>query len=151
MIEFKHTDLPVPVRPAINKCGKLARSTVRDFPETSLPRNRGIFCFLICGPLSSITSRIRTICRCSFGTSMPTLFLPGIGATMRTLGTRRAIAKSSARPVILLNRRPASSSISYCAMTGPVSISTTRTLKPKFLKVSSRTLAFRLTSSVCSS
>ena len=32
---------------------------------------------------------------------MPTVFLPGIGATMRTLGTRRAIARSSARPVIL--------------------------------------------------
>ena len=28
---------------------------------------------------------------------MPTVFLPGIGATMRTLGTRRAIARSSAR------------------------------------------------------
>ena len=32
---------------------------------------------------------------------MPTVFLPGIGATMRTLGTRSAIARSSARLVIL--------------------------------------------------
>ena len=65
---------------------------------------------------------------------MPTVFLPGIGATMRTLGTRRAIARSSARPVIFDSRRPASSSTSYWAITGPVSISTTFTLKPKFGK-----------------
>ena len=50
---------------------------------------------------------------------MPTVFLPGIGATIRTLGTRRAMARSSARPVILLSRSPASSSTSNWAMTGP--------------------------------
>ena len=82
---------------------------------------------------------------------MPTVFLPGIGATMRTLGTRRAMARSSARPVILLSRRPASSSTSNWAMTGPVSISTTRTLKPKSRNVFSRILALRRTSFSCSS
>ena len=34
---------------------------------------------------------------------MPTVFLPGIGATMRTLGTLRLRARSSARVVILLS------------------------------------------------
>ena len=65
---------------------------------------------------------------------MPTVFLPGIGATMRTLGTRRAIARSSARPVIFDSRRPASSSTSYWAMTGPVSISTTLDVEAEVLE-----------------
>ena len=34
-----------------------------------------------------MTSLRRTSARCSLGISMPTVFLPGIGATMRTLGT----------------------------------------------------------------
>ena len=59
---------------------------------------------------------------------MPTVDLPGIGATIRTLGTARAIARSSARRWILETRRPASSSISNWVITGPVSIWTTRTL-----------------------
>ena len=98
---------------------------------------------------SSTTSRKRTICRVELGTSIPTEFLPGIGATMRTLGTRRAIAKSSAKPVILESRSPASSSTSNCAITGPVSISTTLTLNPKSWKVFSKTLALRRTSRAC--
>ncbi len=67
-----------------------------------------------------MTSRRCTSCRSLLGTSMPTVFLPGSGATMRTLGTRRAMARSSARPVMRLSRRPASSSTSNWAMTGPV-------------------------------
>ena len=65
--------------------------------------------------------------RWSLGTSMPTVVLPGIGATIRTLGTARAIARSSARLMIFETRSPASSSISNWVMTGPVSIWTTRT------------------------
>ena len=69
-----------------------------------------------------MTSPRRTTLRWSFGTSMPTVVLPGIGATIRTLGTAKAIARSSARPVIFDTRRPASSSISNWVITGPVSI-----------------------------
>ena len=38
MIEFKQTLLPVPVRPAISKCGSVDRSTTIALPDTSLPR-----------------------------------------------------------------------------------------------------------------
>ena len=151
MIEFKQTLFPVPVRPAMSKCGRLAKSTDNGLPETSFPRNNGIFIFRTCAAPSSITSRMRTTWRFSLGTSIPTVFLPGIGATIRTLGTRKAIARSSASPVIFESRKPASSSISYWAITGPVSISTTRILKPKLENVCSSTRALRLTSSVCSS
>ena len=151
MIALRQTLLPVPVRPAINRCGSVDRSTVNGFPETSLPRKMGIRILLTRPSTSSITSRSRTICRVSLGTSIPTVFLPGMGATIRTLGTRSAIARSSASPVILESRRPASSCTSYWAITGPVSISTTLTLKPKSANVFSRVRALRRTSCSCSS
>ena len=120
MIEFRHTLLPVPVRPAISRCGNVARSTIMGLPETSLPRKMGMRIFCALPVVSSMTSRRRTMCCSLLGTSTPTVFFPGMGATIRTLGTRRAIARSSARPVIRLSRSPASSSTSNWAITGPV-------------------------------
>jgi hypothetical protein len=43
---------------------------------------------------------------------MPTVVFPGIGETIRTLGTASAIARSVDRPLIFETRNPASSSIS---------------------------------------
>ena len=84
--------------------------------------------------------------RSSFGTSTPTVFFPGIGATTRTAGTRSAIARSSARLVTFESRNPASSSSSNCVITGPVSTSTTFTLRPNspnvFSSVTAATRAF---------
>ena len=60
MIALRQTLLPVPVRPAISKCGILAKSTTIGFPETSLPRKTGIFIFADRVSDSSITSRRRT-------------------------------------------------------------------------------------------
>ena len=146
MIEFRQTLFPVPVRPAIRRCGRVVRSTVDARPETSFPKKIGIFILRQLLLSSSITSRRRTMPRCVLGTSIPTVFFPGIGATIRTLGTLKAMAKSSARPVIFESLSPASSSTSYCAMTGPVSISTTRTLNPKSANVFSKIFALRRTS-----
>ena len=53
-----------------------------------------------------MTSPSLTIPRRSLGTSMPTVVLPGIGATIRTLGTARAIARSSARLMIRVTLQP---------------------------------------------
>ena len=131
MMALRQTLLPVPVLPAINRCGILAKSTTMGVPETSFPRKTGMFIFALWVSDSSITSRKRTTCRVSLGTSIPTVFFPGIGATIRTLGTRNAMARSSESPVILLRRKPASSLISYCEITGPISICSTAILKPK--------------------
>ena len=128
----------------------VVRSKASGLPETSLPRKIGICIFSVRLSVSSITSRSRTTCCVSFGTSMPTVFFPGIGATTRTLGTRKAIAKSSESPDILESRNPASSSTSYCAITGPVSTSTTLTRNPKLENVFSSNRAFLRTSSACS-
>ena len=127
IMAFKQTDLPVPVRPAISRCGISARSKTSGWPLTSLPRNSGMRHSLDRSATPAITSPSRTTLRWSLGTSMPTVVLPGIGATMRTLGTASAIARSSARLMIRETRRPASSSISNWVITGPVSIWTTRT------------------------
>ncbi len=86
MIAFKHTLLPVPVRPAISKCAATPNRRRADYLRTSLPKKIGIFSFFTLPSDSSITSRSLTTWRCSLGTSMPTVFLPGMGATMRTLG-----------------------------------------------------------------
>ena len=60
MIEFKQTDFPVPVRPAIRRCGSFAKSATIGAPPTSLPRKIGIAIFSACAAHSSITSRRRT-------------------------------------------------------------------------------------------
>ena len=127
IIALRQTDLPVPVRPAISRWGMSARSKTSGMPLASLPRNSGMRHSWNRSPTPAITSPSRTMLRWSLGTSMPTVVLPGIGATIRTLGTARAIARSSARLMIFDTRSPASSSISNWVMTGPVSIWTTRT------------------------
>ena len=151
MMALRQTDLPVPVRPAIKRCGSEARSATIGAPTASDPRNKGIFIFLICFSHCSMTPRKRTIWRVSLGTSTPTLFLPGIGATIRTLGTRIAMAKSSAKATIFCRRKPGSRSISYWEMTGPVSISTTLTTKPNCLQVFSKISALISASRFCCS
>ena len=97
------------------------------------------------------SSRILTTTCLSLGTSTPTVFFPGIGATTRTEGTRNAIARSSSSAVILFRRRPRSSSSSNCVTTGPVSISATLTFSPNssnaFSSVVAATRAFFASSS----
>ena len=56
-----------------------------------------------------ITSFNRTLARSSLGISTPTVFFPGIGATMRTLGTFRFRAISSPSRVTLFSLKPVSS------------------------------------------
>ena len=104
MIAFRQTDLPVPVRPAMSRWGMSARSyDQRPALDVLAEEQRDLALRPPSRRPPAITSLRRTIGRCSLGTSMPTVFLPGIGATMRTLGTRRASARSSARLVTLLS------------------------------------------------
>ena len=39
---FRHTLFPVPVRPAISRCGIFARSTTSGRPDTSFPRSKTV-------------------------------------------------------------------------------------------------------------
>ncbi len=57
-------------------------------------------------------SRMGTICLFWFGTSMPIVPLPGMGAMMRMPKAARLNAMSSSRFLILLMRMPAAGTIS---------------------------------------
>ena len=97
MIVLMHTDLPEPVAPAMSTCGILAMSATTGAPEMPLPRATAVgdFSRIISG-LSS-TSRRETVSIFSFGISMPTAGLPGMGASMRTPSAAMFSAMSSTR------------------------------------------------------
>ena len=87
MMELRQTDLPCPVAPATRRWGSLARSATRSLPAASLPRRSGTWNLpviaFVCQSCESKTSRKQTDAGFWFGTSMPTAFLPGMGAWMR--------------------------------------------------------------------
>ena len=122
MIELRHTDLPWPVAPATSMCGSLARSTTRSVPAASLPSSSGTWNFpglFFCQSSPSMISRKWTEAGLRFGTSMPTAFLPGIGASMRREVAWSAIWRLRARPATFSTRVPRSSVRAYCVTTGP--------------------------------
>ena len=65
------------------------------------------------------TDRILTICGWRFGTSIPIVPLPGIGAIILIPKALRLSAMSSSNDLILLMRTPASGTISYRVTVGP--------------------------------
>ena len=93
MIVFMHTDLPLPVVPAMSTWGILVRSAMSGSPLASLPRNIGSFMpWNFSGrPMSSLR---RTFSLVGLGTSMPTVSRPTWLATMRTLTALSARAIS---------------------------------------------------------
>jgi len=135
------TVFPAPVVPAIKRCGISPRSATIGWPEMSLPIASINFDFDFWKLLPCKTSLRKTAAVELFGTSMPTLFLPGMGATMRTAAARIAKAISSDNVVILCIFTPGAGSSSYRVITGPRSISATRALTLKSFKVFSRVLA----------
>lgn len=95
-MEFRHTDLPEPVAPAMSRWGMLARSAATASPETPEPSAIGSAA-LSCSwrnDGASITARSVTMVALVFGTSMPTIGLPGTGASMRSAGAASASARS---------------------------------------------------------
>ncbi|MNP73582.1 hypothetical protein D3C76_1703170 [compost metagenome] len=90
----------------------MARSVITGLPPMSWPRARvtGDFCSSYCGVAS--TSEKRTICRFSLGISIPTVVLPGMTSTTRTLVTASERARSLARLAIRLTFTPAAGWIS---------------------------------------
>ncbi len=83
-----HTDLPVPVEPAMSRCGIGARSRTMRSPPTSLPMPSMSGLASGIGPVASTSPRV-TVVRCSLGTSMPMSDLPGIGREHAHVGRRQ--------------------------------------------------------------
>src|SRR4030067_2841266 len=125
IILFKATLLPDPVAPATNRCGIFVKSATTGLPEISLPSARGSFDFNALNCSDAIISLRKTSSLKWLGTSIPTVDLPGRGATMRTLTDFSARARSSDRFTILDNLIPGAGSNSYIVITGPGFTSTT--------------------------
>ena len=116
---FTQTDFPDPVCPAISKCGILTISMNLSLPTISFPN------ITFNSPVSSsLFFIIFEKCTGSFilfGVSIPIVFFPGIGASIRMLSAARFIAISSESPVTLLTFTPFGIIISYLVIVGPYS------------------------------
>ena len=113
------TDLPCPVAPAISKCGIVARSTMKCSLSIFLPRAIGSAKVLFWNFSDDRSPRIPTMLFFTFGTSMPMVPFPGIGAMIRMPSAERLSAMSSSRFLMREMRTPAAGTISYSVTVGP--------------------------------
>ncbi len=148
-MELMQTDFPEPVVPAMRQWGIWVRSETIGSPLASLPRKRGMARLRVASGAVCISSLRRTFSFWALGTSMPTVFLPGTGATMRTLSARRDRMMSLERAVMLETLMPGARASSYMVMTGPVSISTTWASILNSRMACSRTAAISRTNFSC--
>ena len=138
---FSITDFPEPVAPAMSKWGISVRSARIGWPAISLPRAT------TSGPVvrwyssDASISLIWTSAVFWFGTSIPTADLPGMGASMRTLGAASASAISLVRLLIFWTRTPGAGWTSNRVTTGPCSQRVTLASTPKLARVCSNCLA----------
>ena len=132
---FIHTDLPDPVWPAIRVWGIFAISVTTMLPATSLPSANASFDLLFINSSDSIMSLKGTIFFSLFGTSIPTVCLPGIGASILIVSASKARAISSERLAILLTLTPSAGANSYLVMAGPTDTFSTFADTPKLYKV----------------
>ena len=86
--EFIHTDLPMPVAPAISRCGIFAISKSIFLPVMSMPSAAVTLLFAFLNSSLSISVRRYTVETFLFGTSIPMALLPGITPEIRTAEAR---------------------------------------------------------------
>ena len=134
IITLMATDFPLPVEPAISRCGILDKSATTKLPETSRPS--GTANGLVgCAGWASTISRNDTVEICLFGTSIPINDLPGMGASIRRSFAASANAKSSAKLTTLLTLTPTAGCNSYFVTDGPKLTFFTSTWTPKLANV----------------
>ena len=92
-----NTLLPVPVEPAISRCGICVNSAARMRPIKSLPRGSVSLEDECENSGDSMMSRSAIVSRRALGTSIPTVDLPGM-RSIRIDSARSARQRSSARP-----------------------------------------------------
>ena len=111
-IAFNPTDFPCPVAPAISKCGIFAKSAMKTSLEIVMPRAIGRSILVLINFSEVRTLFIETIFGLLFGTSIPIVPRPGIGAMIRIPSALRLKAISSSKFLIFEIRTPASGIIS---------------------------------------
>ena len=112
MIALRPTDLPCPVAPATSRCGIFAKSTMNASLVMVFPKAKGSSIVLFLNFTVSRILLMETICGLVFGTSIPMVPLPGIGAMIRMPRAERLRAISSSRLRILEIRTPSAGVIS---------------------------------------
>ena len=112
MMALRPTDLPCPVAPATNKCGIFAKSTINTSLVIVFPSAKGSSIFVSLNFFEFRILSIETICGFLFGTSIPIVPLPGIGAMIRIPNAERLKAISSSRLRIFEMRTPSAGVIS---------------------------------------
>ncbi|EKE12455.1 MAG: hypothetical protein ACD_13C00217G0001 [uncultured bacterium] len=145
---FIQTDFPEPVCPAIRTCGILAISATTGLPETSNPKATSNLDLAACISCDSIIFLRGTNSAERLGSSIPTKFLPGIGASilMVPVGADSAKAKSLSKEVILESLVPRATSMAYWVTAGPKFTSTTFAVIPNDSSVFSIVAALPLMS-----
>ena len=113
------TDFPCPVAPAMSRWGILARSTTKVSLEMVFPRAMGNSISAFWKRGEAITLLIETMVAFLFGTSIPIVPFPGIGAMIRIPRAESDNAISSSRLLIFEILIPASGMISYKVTVGP--------------------------------
>ena len=88
--------------------------------EMVFPSTTGKSAVLSWNFLDEMIERIDTTSGCWFGTSIPIVPRPGIGAMIRIPKAARLRAMSSSRFLILAMRIPGAGTISYRVMVGPI-------------------------------
>ena len=117
---FNPTDLPCPVAPAISRWGILAKSNTRVSLLIVLPIATGSSISDFWNFSAEITECIETTVGFLFGTSIPIVPFPGIGAIILIPKAARDKAISSSRFFIFEILTPASGIISYKVTVGPI-------------------------------
>ena len=120
IIAFSPTDFPCPVAPATRMCGILVRSTIKVSFEMFFPNAIGKSAVDSWNFFEPIIERIETTSGFWFGTSIPIVPRPGIGAIIRIPSADKLSAISSSRFFIFAMRIPGAGTISYNVMVGPM-------------------------------
>ena len=114
------TDFPCPVAPATNKWGILVKSATRVSLLIVFPRANGNSISASWNFLELIKAFIETIFLFLFGTSIPIVPFPGIGAIILMPRADNDKAMSSSKLLIFDILIPASGTISYNVTVGPM-------------------------------
>src|SRR5712672_2527513 len=104
--ELMKTLLPVPVEPAISRCGMLAKSVTRIRPCKSRPIASVNLLAEPTNSCASMISRSAIVCRFTFGTSMPIVDFPGIRSIVLDSRFRLELKRGHYRAWIDLRHAP---------------------------------------------
>ena len=118
---FIQTDFPDPVVPAINRCGIVVKSPTIGTPEILFPKAIGNLISFFWNFSLEIISLKDTLSLVSFGSSIPTVFFPGIIDTLAEVELV-FLARSSDKLIIFETLIPGAGSNSYKLTTGPLFI-----------------------------